>query len=106
MTEDVIFSSCGGELTARITCEIDHHTARKIRERTDGEIFLKRPDVLIIDFSEVRFMDSSGIGLILGRVETAGAVGALVRIKGLSPTLLKLLRLSGIDKVENLSIIK
>ncbi len=104
--EDVIFSESGTELTARLRCEIDHHTARLIRSKIDGRIFLFRPEVLVLDFSEVRFMDSSGIGLILGRVESAGAVGAIVRIKGLSQTLLKLVRLSGVDKVENLSIIK
>ncbi len=106
MTEDVKFSEAGRELTAHLMCEIDHHTARGIRERIDERMFLIKPEVLIIDFSEVRFMDSSGIGLILGRVETAGAVGAAVRICGLTPTLLKLIRLSGVDKVKNLSIIK
>ncbi len=106
MAEDVIFFESGRELTARLRCELDHHTAKKTRERIDGQLFLVRPETLTIDFSEVRFMDSSGIGLILGRVESAGAVGASVRIKGLTPQLLKLIRLSGVDKVENLSIIK
>ena len=106
MQEEVIFSENEKELTAHLKCEIDHHTARRIRERIDGKIFLLRPEILTLDFCEVRFMDSSGIGLILGRVETAGAVSAKVRIKGLSPTLTKLVRLSGVDKVRNLSIMK
>ena len=106
MQQDLVFSESGRELTAQLWCEIDHHTARRIRERIDEKIFLLRPEVLTIDFLGVRFMDSSGIGLILGRVEIAGAVGATVRIKGLSPTLTKLVRLSGVDRVAGLTIMK
>jgi anti-anti-sigma factor len=49
-------------------------------------------------------MDSSGIALILGRVESAGAVGAKVHLEGLSPTLFKLVRLSGIERIKNLTV--
>jgi anti-anti-sigma factor len=49
-------------------------------------------------------MDSSGIALIIGRVEVARAVGATVRVSGLSPTLRKLVRLSGVEKIRELVI--
>lgn len=104
MREDVTFSSSRGALTASLKCEIDHHTARRMREKIDGELFLCKPNVLILDFSAVRFMDSSGIGLILGRTERAVAVGATVRLTGLSDTLYKLIRLSGLERVKNLSV--
>jgi len=104
MREDVVFSSGTRSLTASIRCEIDHHTARRMREKIDEELFLCKPDVLILDFSEVRFMDSSGVGLILGRTEKATAVGATVRLVGLSDTLYKLVRLSGLERVKNLSV--
>jgi stage II sporulation protein AA (anti-sigma F factor antagonist) len=60
--------------------------------------------VVILDFSEVRFMDSSGIGLIIGRSQVAEATGSGVRLVGLSPTLMKLIRLSGIEKIKNVYI--
>ena len=53
-------------LTAWLCGEIDHHTARKIREAVDETASRVRPERLILDFSAVQFMDSSGIGLIMG----------------------------------------
>ena len=102
--QDVIFSENGSTLTATPTCEIDHHTAKFIREKIDKALFRTRARILVLDFSEVRFMDSSGIGLIIGRAEAAGELGASVRVVGLSPILMKIVRLSGIDKISNLSI--
>ena len=102
--EIITFSRSQRMLSARISCEIDHHTAARLRSRIDREIFAERPSVLCLDFRDVRFMDSSGIALILGRVESAGAVGARVHLEGLSPTLFKLVRLSGIERIKNLTV--
>ena len=102
--EIITFSRSGPTLVARINCEIDHHTAGRLRSRIDRELFVERPKVLRLDFSEVRFMDSSGIALVLGRVESAGAVDAKVHLDGLSPTLFKLVRLSGIERIKNLTV--
>ena len=99
-----MFSERDKTLTARLLCEIDHHTARRMREKIDSALFLRKPLSLVIDFSGVSFMDSSGIGLILGRVETASALGMGVRLVGLSPTLMKLVRLAGLERVKNLTI--
>ena len=106
MTEDVIFKIEPDTLTARIRCEIDHHTARRMRSEIDSMIFIHKPEILVIDFSEVRFMDSSGIGLILGRLGKAESVGATLRLVGLSPTLMKLVRLAGIERMHSLSLSK
>ncbi len=102
--EIVVFSSLNSTLTAKINCEIDHHTAGRIRTRIDKELFMTRPKVLCLDFENVRFMDSSGIALILGRVESASAVGGRVHLDGLSLPLFKLIRLSGIEKIKNLTV--
>lgn len=106
MQDDVIFSYTEKNLYARIACDIDHHTARRIRERIDARMFADKPDRLTLDFSAVGFMDSSGLGLILGRVQTATALGAVVRLMGVSPSIMKLLRLSGIERVKNLTVMK
>ena len=102
--EIITFAESAQSLVARISCEIDHHTAARLRTRIDRELFLVRPNMLRLDFTEVRFMDSSGIALILGRVESAAAVGAKVHLEGLSPTLFKLVRLSGIERIKNLTV--
>ena len=104
MTDDVILSERNGRLTAAVKCEVDHYSAKRIRERIDPAIFRYKPEVLIMDFSEVRFMDSSGIGLIIGRTEIAAAVGATVRLSGLSEGLMKLVRLSGLEKISGLVV--
>lgn len=102
--ELVTFSHGDGILTARISCEIDQHTARPIRERIDRETFLERPRVLVLDMTRVGFMDSSGIALILGRVEVAAANGGTVHLSGLCPAVMKLVRLSGIERVKGLTV--
>lgn len=102
--EIVSFYKRNRTLVAALSCEIDHHSVGRLRQRIDRELFLEKPDMLALDFSQVRFMDSSGIALILGRVETSAAVGAKVHLDGLSPTLYKLVRLSGIERVKNLTV--
>ncbi|MBO7195727.1 MAG: anti-sigma factor antagonist [Clostridia bacterium] len=106
MQKDVIFSEQRDCLTAHIQRDLDHHSAKSIREQIDRRLFETRPSVLVIDFTKVEFMDSSGLGLILGRVEKASALGAEVLVSGASPTLMKLIRLSGIERVRHLSVVK
>ena len=64
MKEAEIVESRGAVLV-KLGCEIDHHSAKRIRERVDRELDLARPHELVLDFSGVGFMDSSGIGLIM-----------------------------------------
>ena len=63
----VTYNTVDKLLIMRITEEIDHHTASKIRSRADFEIEKTMPSKVIFDFSEVTFMDSSGIGMVIGR---------------------------------------
>ena len=106
MKNNVSFSENERVLTARLDGEIDHHTARAQREEIDSMLYQKKPAVLEIDFSAVRFMDSSGIALIIGRADVASGLGVSVRVIGLSPILLKLVRLSGVGKLKNLTIVE
>ena len=106
MQKDVIFSEKGERLIAAIQCEIDHHSAKGMRERIDKMTFERKPRILVLDFSAVVFMDSSGLGLIMGRVECASNLGIEVELRGLSPALSKLVHLCGLDRVKNLSLTK
>ena len=105
MQKDVKFTEQGDSLFVLIGCDLDHHSVRSIRERIDDRLLDRAPRRLVLDFSGVSFMDSSGLGLIMGSVEKARIIGARVCLDGLSPTLLKLIRLSGIERIENLSVL-
>ena len=102
--DKVKFFEDGETLTARLAPEIDHHLARGMREEIDEMLFKRSPTVLVLDFSEVKFMDSSGIGLIIGRSEIARELGCEVRIVGLSNMLKRIVKLSGIEKIKNITI--
>ena len=91
-----------GVMTALITGELDHHTAGILREQIDTTAERVRPKSLRLDFSEVPFMDSSGIGLILGRVRKASGWGGRVVITGLSPQLRKMAELSGVASLASI----
>ena len=56
-----------GTLAAYLSGEIDHHAAQSIRREIDAQVDDRLPELLTLDFSGVTFMDSSGVGLILGR---------------------------------------
>lgn len=88
-----------GVLTAKMSGEIDHHSAREIRETIDDAAQKVKPYCLRLDFSGVPFMDSSGIGLILGRVRLFQLWKGHVVVCGLSSSLNKMVELSGISSV-------
>lgn len=104
--ESLTFMERNRTLIARIGCEIDHHTAKELRAEIDRRLFLVKPEILVLDFEAVGFMDSSGLALIIGRTETARAVGAVVELVGVSLSVKKLLSLSGIEKIKNLAVVE
>ena len=89
----------GDVLTIKISGEIDHHTAKSIRENADRDIFYHRAKTAVIDLSEVDFMDSSGLGLILGRYSAVKSLGGTLVITGASERTVKILKMSGVDKI-------
>ena len=87
----------GRRITAALSGDIDRHAAREIRSGLDEVIALSCPEVLIIDMAEVGFMDSSGIGLILGRLKAVRAVGGELLIKNAREDIAAVIRLSGLS---------
>ena len=85
-------------LTVRIPGEIDHHSAKALREEIDRAIFYHRPKTLVLSLSEVSFMDSSGLGLILGRLTRIKELGGKLVIADPNLQVMKILRLAGLDK--------
>ena len=88
-----------GILTALLFGEIDHHTARDIRLTVDSEIEKHHPSKLILDFRRVKFMDSSGIGLIMGRYRMMQLVGGKLALVNVPPHLERLIALSGVRAI-------
>ena len=93
-----------GALLAYLCDEIDHHTAREIRSAVDTRLTEVTPSELILDFSSVSFMDSSGIGLILGRSELCRTLGIRVRVRGHTGIIARLIRMSGVSRLENITV--
>lgn len=87
----------GKTLTARLSGEIDHHWAGILREKIDEHIQAAKPAVTLLDFSAVTFMDSSGIGLILGRHKLISAMGGVVVVQKAPKDIKRMLSIAGIE---------
>lgn len=83
-------------MTVYVGGELDHHGAKKLREMTDSLIQQKKPHTLRLDFSGVTFMDSSGIGFIMGRYRMMKLYGGEVRVVAVPEGLRRMMELSGI----------
>jgi stage II sporulation protein AA (anti-sigma F factor antagonist) len=88
-----------GNVTAYLEGELDHHAAKGIREEIDGTLERMKPAVLTLDFRSVSFMDSSGIGLVMGRYRTMQLLGGKVVVKNASLHIRKVMRLAGLDRL-------
>ena len=86
-------------LTLKITQEIDEHTTEKIRRKIDNEITRFLPRKVILDFSDVNFMDSAGIGMLLGRYKFTRMLGGELEVININKKIKKLFEMSGILKI-------
>ena len=83
-------------MTAYLEGEIDHHSAQSLREEIDAQILSMTPIKLVLDFGGVTFMDSSGIGLILGRNTMMKVLGGKLVIQNPPVQMVRILRLAQI----------
>ncbi len=93
----------GETLYCRLNGEIDHHTTLPIRLDIDDRIENCRPKHTILDFGDVTFMDSSGIGLVMGRYKLLSDFEGTLEVTGLSNNSYKVMRLAGLDRIANIS---
>ncbi len=85
------------EIRVFLDGEIDHHSASIIRVSIDEAILHKKPNLLVLDFGGVSFMDSSGIGLVMGRYKLMKNVPGRIRVENLSPGAYKVMKLAGLE---------
>jgi len=93
-----------GTLTVTLRGEIDHHSARALREKTDHQLYLYRPHNFILSLGAVSFMDSSGLGLILGRLAVCRHFDCQMHLTGADERMLRIFRMAGLARVEGLTV--
>ena len=86
-------------LTVRMEGEIDHNSVEMIRNSVEKEIRRTGALNIAFDFSGVSFMDSSGVGLIMGRFKTVSSLGGKIIIYGMNNYIERIMRMSGIEKI-------
>lgn len=91
--------SSGKCMTVFLYGEIDHHTAAGIRREIDGETDKLLPQLLVLDFGNVSFMDSSGVGLVMGRYRNVCAHGGRLEAVNLPPWCYRIMKMSGMEKI-------
>ena len=93
----------GEVVTAYLSGELDHHNAKEMRETIDNAVELNMPTLLVMDFKDVSFMDSSGIGLVMGRYRTLSKTGAELHITNAPAQIFKMIKLAGIERLAKIS---
>ena len=97
--DKIEFEQVSSKLFVKLSGEIDHHTAGSIKKSIDSKLFSARPEVICLDLSKVSFMDSSGLGLILGRYQLAKEIGCSFVLKNPNENVMKILKIAGCDKL-------
>ena len=87
-------------VTAILSGEIDHHGAGRLREVIDDSVRRTCPRLLILDFGGVEFMDSSGIGIVLGRYRLMQDMGGRLALRSLPPHIRKVMQVAGISSLD------
>ena len=96
------FENNGDELRVLINGEIDHYSAVRIRAEIDAKIFETHPSNTVLELSKIDFMDSSGIGLVMGRYARMQSIGGKLTVRAPSDRVERILRLAGIERIVNI----
>lgn len=96
MEEYAVIDNC---LCIRMPGEVDHHGAAAIRERADRLILDDKVKNIVFDFEDTTFMDSSGLGIIIGRYRKISCFGGKVYAVNASERIRRLLKASGMSAI-------
>ena len=98
---NVTIESSGSVVIAYLIGEIDHHTAGEVKENIDDTPMFVKPNTLILDFNHVSFMDSSGIGLVMGRYRLLQSINPAcqIEIKNVTLQTKKIMELAGLSSI-------
>ncbi len=96
---DFDFDFADGSLVVYISGDIDHHSAKKVREETDMLLVQLAPKILTLDLAGVSFMDSSGLGLVLGRYTKAKAAGVGFSVVNCDKRVMRIFEMAGMERI-------
>lgn len=85
--------------TVYLKGDLDHHNAAPLREHVDAVIRQCHPQKLVLDFGGISFMDSSGIGFVMGRYKLIQSMGGQLQVRGATPRMEKVMRLAGLERL-------
>ena len=88
-----------GRLTVALNGEIDHHCAKAYIQDISAKIEAYTPDVCILDFQDVSFVDSSGIAVVINALRSMTQIEGKLLLTGIAPQPMRVFRASGIDKL-------
>ena len=95
----IIFQTKEKTLIVKLIGELDHHVAGGVKDRIDKKITSSAAENLIFDFSALSFMDSSGIGVVIGRYKLIKSIGGKTVIVSNAKSIDRLLNIAGITKI-------
>ena len=93
------YETRGETLVIHVGGEIDHHSAVSVRTGIDSEIAAQRPSRVLLELSSVDFMDSSGLGLIMGRFALVKQYGGSFAVLDPSAAVIKIMKLAGMERM-------
>ena len=88
-----------GRLTVALTGEIDHHCAKHYIQAISTKIEAYTPEICILDFGEVTFIDSSGIAVVINALRAMAQIEGKLILSGMASQPMRVFRASGIDKI-------
>lgn len=86
-------------LEIKLVGEIDHHSAVRVRSEIDELIFASMPKKMVLNLSEISFMDSSGLGLIMGRYSLLRELGSEMTLRSPTVAVTRILSLAGMERM-------
>ena len=89
----------GDKLRLNLRGEIDHHNAAEVRTRIDRILETELPGVFYFNLSGVTFCDSSGLGLVMGRMRKCASQDTVLIVESPSEAVMKILNIAGMDKL-------
>ena len=96
---EIISNAKDGVLYVKLSGDIDHHSAKNVRDAVDDLMRKNNPAELELDLSAVEFMDSSGLGLVLGRYKKQTDMGGKMKILNPTRRIMQILQLAGVEKI-------
>lgn len=90
---------CERALVIYLKEDLDHHSALWIREQADKKIERENVKHVVFDFTDVNFMDSSGIGVIMGRYKKVIFLGGKAAVTGVGSSIDRIMKITGLYKI-------